>query len=141
MGSVILTDLAWWHGGDGGRASPKLDERVHCHAGCAAFGDNPSDAGCRSSRSRTSRSSATGMDGPRLHQPAAHSSLSLRPLVDPCRRALRARTWTRYVADLAASSDMVWLFACLPGDVWIAARVPWDDRPVAHPRSQRHSAR
>lgn len=35
---------------------------------------------------------------------------------------------TRYVADLALRpGDMVWLFACLPGDVWIAARVPWTD--------------
>ena len=35
---------------------------------------------------------------------------------------------TRYVADLALRpGDMVWLFACLPGDVWIAARVPWND--------------
>lgn len=35
---------------------------------------------------------------------------------------------TRYVAELALRpGDMVWLFACLPGDVWIAARVPWTD--------------
>ena len=33
---------------------------------------------------------------------------------------------TRYVAELALRpGDMVWLFACLPGDVWIAARVLW----------------
>lgn len=35
---------------------------------------------------------------------------------------------TRYVAELALRlGDMVWLFACLPGDVWIAACVPWTD--------------
>ena len=35
---------------------------------------------------------------------------------------------TRYVADLALRpGDMVWLFACLPGDVWIAARVAWHE--------------
>ena len=57
-----------------------------------------------------------------------HSSLSLRPLVDPPTCATGSENLeTRYVADLALRpGDMVWLFACLPGDVWIAARVPWE---------------